>query len=95
MAPIADVKMYRTRWCPYCVRAESLLRGKGVDYEEIDVAGDHELRTWLLEATGQRTVPQIFINGRSIGGYSELSALDRAGQLDRLLAESPPSAEHR
>ncbi len=84
---MAEVKMYRTQWCPYCVRAEQLLRGKNVEVEEIDVAGDQATRDWLVEATGQRTVPQIFINGRSIGGYSELSGLDQRGELDALLSQ--------
>ncbi|MGE0328576.1 MAG: glutaredoxin 3 [Polyangiaceae bacterium] len=85
----ANVVMYRTRFCPYCIRANFLLKGKHVSFQEIDVSGDLERRAWLREATGQHTVPQIFINDRSIGGFSELSALDHSGQLDRLLAEEP------
>ena len=80
--------MYTTLICPYCVRAKMLLKAKGVAYEEIDVSRDHEKREWLVKATGQRTVPQIFINEESIGGYDELSALDRAGELDKKLAQS-------
>ncbi len=85
----AQVTVYRTRFCPYCIRANFLLKGKRVPFEEIDVSGDLERRAWLREATGQHTVPQIFINQRSIGGYSELAELDRRGELDRLLAEEP------
>ena len=82
----AEVKIYSTAWCWYCRQAEALLDQKGVEYERVDVAGDRETRRWLVEATGRRTVPQIFINGDSIGGYDELSALDRRGELDVLLS---------
>lgn len=84
-----DIVMYRTPICPYCVRAKALLKRKGVAFREVDVSGDAEQRAWLLEATGQRTVPQIFINGRSIGGCDELYLLERQGKLDELLAEEP------
>ena len=80
--------MYRTPWCPYCVRAEGLLREKGVEFEQIDVSGDHERRLWLSRVSGQRTVPQIFINDAPIGGCDELMALERSGRLDQLLGSS-------
>lgn len=83
---MAKVVVYTTSWCPYCRAAEALLQKKRVDYERIDVSGDVETRRWLLERTGQRTVPQIFINDVSIGGFSELSSLDRSGELDPMLA---------
>lgn len=76
------VRVYTTRICGYCVAAKRLLERKGVPFEEVDVSRDHEKRMWLVQATGQRTVPQIFIGEESIGGYNELSALDRAGELD-------------
>ncbi len=79
------VKVYLTYWCPYCQRAMSLLKSKGVSFEEIDVDGDDEKRAWLREATGQRTVPQIFIGEEPIGGYTELAALERSGGLDQRL----------
>ena len=80
------VTIYTTRFCPYCHRAKRLLAQKGVAFEEIDVTGDWEARDRLMEKAGGRTtVPQIFIDGRSIGGYDELAALDRAGRLNRLL----------
>jgi glutaredoxin 3 len=88
----ASVEMYKTDYCPYCTRAAGLLRRKGVAFKEIDVSGDYDLRDWLVEATGQRTVPQIFINGKSIGGCDELHALERAGKLDALLAQAAPEA---
>jgi glutaredoxin 3 len=82
----AHVKMYTRRWCGYCSAAERLLNEKGVSFEEIDTTGDRETRRWLVDQTGRTTVPQIFIDDRSIGGYSELRALDRSGALDGLLA---------
>lgn len=83
----AKVVLYTTAWCPYCRMALELFRIKGVDVENIDVQGDHEKRQWLREATGQSTVPQIFIAGKSYGGYSDVSAMDRRGELDPLLNE--------
>ncbi len=82
---MATVKVYTKRNCPYCVRAKALLDRKGVAYEEIDAEHDDALRTWLVEATGQRTVPQIFVGDRSLGGFSDIDALDRDGKLDPLL----------
>ncbi len=86
MASTAKVVMYTTQQCPFCVRAKALLRHKGVSFEEIDVGDDPELRARMVEASGRRTVPQIFINDRAIGGFEELHALDQDGELDRLLA---------
>lgn len=84
---MSDVTIYTTRICPYCVAAKRLLGARRIAYEEIDVTGDHAKRAWLVEVTGGRkTVPQIFIRGASIGGYDELSALDRSGQLATMLA---------
>jgi len=80
-----SVTIYTTPYCPYCVRAKRLLDGKGVAYREIDVAGDHDQRAWLREKTGRRTVPQIFIDERAVGGCDDLYALERAGELDKLL----------
>ena len=85
---MAEVKIYTTPFCPYCLRAKSLLSRKGVAFEEIDVANKPEMRRWLQEITGRRTVPQIFINGRSVGGFDDISALDRRGELDGLLAQT-------
>jgi glutaredoxin 3 len=79
------VKLYTKSNCPYCVRAKALLGRKGVAFEEIDVEGRDDLRVWLVEATGQRTVPQIFAGERSLGGYSDLAALDASGELDPIL----------
>jgi len=85
---LAKVEVYTTTFCPFCVRAKSLLKQKGVAFEEIDVGADPELRDAMIERAGGRpTVPEIFINGRIIGGYDDLKALDDAGGLDPLLAQ--------
>ncbi len=88
----AQVDLYRTPYCSYCVRAARLLRDKGVVFREIDVSGDLARRRWLAEVTGRHTVPQIFVNGRPIGGYDDLAALERHGRLDALLAENAERA---
>jgi glutaredoxin 3 len=76
-----EVTVYTTRICSYCVMAKRLLHARGIDYREIDVTGDTAKRAWLVEKTGRRTVPQIFIAEESVGGYEELAALDRSGEL--------------
>jgi glutaredoxin 3 len=81
----AEVIIYTTPFCPFCVRAKAHLSKKGVHYQEINVAGDTAKRAWLRQVTGQTTVPQIFINGAAIGGCDDMLALDRAGKLDPLL----------
>lgn len=83
---MAEVKIYTTRYCGYCRAALALLDRKGVDYENIDVGGDHDTRIWLREATGRHTVPQVFIDGEPFGGFTDISALDERGELDMLLA---------
>ncbi len=80
------VKIYTTAYCGFCVRAKDLLRRKGVDYEEVDVTGNDEMRARLVEmSSGQRTVPQIFIGDTHVGGYTDLAQLDREGRLEPLL----------
>jgi glutaredoxin 3 len=88
---MVEVKVYTTDWCPFCRRAEALLRAKGIAYERIDVDGDRATRRWLESATGQHTVPQIFIDGTSIGGCQELYALHASGGLDALVRRSSPA----
>jgi glutaredoxin 3 len=78
--------MYTTRWCGYCVRAKTLLDSKKLDYEEIHLDDDEHFRQTLQDLTGGWTVPQILIDGKPIGGYTELWRLDRDGRLDELLA---------
>ena len=88
----ATVLIYLTDWCPYCHRAKALLTKKKASFTEVDVDARPDLRSWLVSSTGQRTVPQVFINGQPVGGSSELDALDRQGKLDGLLA-APPSKD--
>lgn len=83
---MAAVEIYTTPMCPFCWRAKRLLEQKEVGFEEIDLWQQPERRQEMLErADGRRTVPQIFIDGRGIGGSDELAALERSGDLDRLL----------
>ena len=83
---MAAVQMYTTRWCGYCVRAKTLLQSRGLEFEEIFLDDDPAFRQRLLELTGSWTVPQILIDGRPVGGYTELWQLDRSGELERLAA---------
>src|SRR4029077_10468503 len=84
-----EVMMYSTAVCPYCIRAESFLRAKGVgDIAKVRIDLDPARRAEMMERTGRRTVPQIYIAGRHVGGYEDLVALDRAGKLAPLLAGS-------
>ena len=79
------VLVYSTTYCGYCRRAEELLRRAGIAFETIDVTGDVQARAELVErAGGRRTVPVIFIDGEAIGGYQELAALVRAGELKQI-----------
>ena len=77
--------MYTTMACPYCVQAKRLLAHKGIPYTEIDVTTNSALRLKMIEASGRRTVPQIFIGDESIGGFDELYELEQTGQLDTML----------
>lgn len=89
---MVDVEIYTKKVCPYCVSAKRLLDRKGVRYREIDVENDDEKRAWLVEVTGQKTVPQVFAGGKPLGGFSDIDALDKAGRLDPILSgeASPP-----
>lgn len=85
---MAKVVMYSTAVCPYCIRAEQLLRSKGVtEIEKIRVDLQPELRAAMMEKTGRRSVPQIYINGEYVGGFDDLASLNHAGELDGLLAK--------
>ena len=81
----AKVIMYSTRFCPYCTRARRLLKRKGVEYQEIIVGGNSDLWKEMEQLSGRNTVPQIFINDKSMGGYDDISGLNRRGILDQLL----------
>ena len=85
---MAHVKLYTTPWCPYCIAAKRLFAQKKIKIEDVNVSGDPETRAWLREVTGQHTVPQIFIDGISIGGFSDAQALDQRGELDAMLSSS-------
>ncbi len=80
-----DIIVYSTTYCPYCVRAKQLLERKDVEYQEIMVDRDPSLMQEMMERSQRRTVPQIFINEQSIGGYDDLAHLDAKGELDGLL----------
>jgi glutaredoxin 3 len=83
------VTMYSTGWCPYCDRARGLLQRKGVAFSEVKVDEDPAQRDLMLKRSGgRRTVPQIFVGDRHVGGYDDLSALDRTGELDKLLGRA-------
>jgi len=82
----AKVLMYTTGVCPYCQMAERLLRTKGVEIEKVRVDLEPARRVEMMEKTGRRTVPQIYVGETHVGGYDDLAALDRAGRLDPLLA---------
>jgi glutaredoxin 3 len=87
------VEIYTTRYCPYCTAAKALLKRKGVDFIEIDVANDWELRDKMIKrANGGYTVPQIFIGTLHVGGSDDLHALEDEGKLDALLAGEGQSA---
>ena len=83
---MAKVEVYSTAQCPYCSMAKQLLERKGVNYSEVRVDKDPAKRQEMMTKSRQRTVAQIFINGQSVGGYTDLVALDRAKKLDSLLA---------
>ncbi|MCA8930991.1 MAG: glutaredoxin 3 [Rhodospirillaceae bacterium] len=86
---MATVTMYSSPFCPYCFMAKRLLKKKGVEIEEIDVMAEPRRRVEMKErASGRHTVPQIFIGNVHIGGNDDLQALERAGKLDELLANS-------
>ena len=87
------VEIYTKAFCPYCWRAKQLLEAKGVEYREIPVDYGGEAREVMVQrASGRTTVPQIFINGRSVGGYDDIRALDRRGELDKLIWDDGASA---
>ena len=88
------VEVYSKEWCPYCAKAKSLLKSKQVEYQEIDVTNDVEREEQMIERSKRRTVPQIFINDESIGGYDDLAQLNATGQLDQKLGLKSQQALH-
>ena len=83
------IVMYSTEFCSYCAAARMLLKKKGLEYEDILVSGNTELRQEMERLSGGRTVPQIFIDDKPIGGFDDLYALDKDGRLDEILDRSP------
>lgn len=78
---MSHIKIYTTTYCGFCKRAKELLQSKGIPFEEFDVTENDELRTWLVATTGLKTVPQIFIDEKPIGGFDNLSKMDKEGKL--------------
>ncbi len=85
-----EITLYSAGYCGFCQRAKNLLEGKGVSWREIEVDHDPALRLEMVERSGRRTVPQIWIGDQHIGGFDDLYALERSGKLDELL--TPPDA---
>jgi glutaredoxin 3 len=83
---LAKIQIYTTQWCPYCRMAKQLLSRKGQRWDEIDVEAEPGRRDEMIERSGRRSVPQIWIGERHVGGFDDLAALDAAGELDALLA---------
>jgi len=86
-----DVTLFTTDWCPFCRRAKTLLKEKGVQWTELNIEADPLNRQAMMELSGRNTVPQIFINGTHVGGCDDLMELDAKGGLDTLLARMSPS----
>ena len=84
---MSQVIVYSTTFCPFCVMAKRLLTSKDIDFEEKNLTGDYDALNDLKNRTNHRTVPQIFINDKFIGGYEELAELNSTGELDKMLAE--------
>ncbi|BCZ82101.1 glutaredoxin 3 [Paraburkholderia terrae] len=82
---MSAITIYTTPTCPYCLAAKALLKKKGLSYEEINVQGDRATALALMERTGRRTVPQIFVGETHVGGFDDLNALETAGNLDPLV----------
>ncbi len=82
---MAKVEMYTKAFCPFCIKAKALLKKKGVDFIDIPAAMDRDKRKEMNERSGRNTFPQIFIDGKHIGGCDDIHALDKSGKLDPLL----------
>jgi glutaredoxin 3 len=89
------ITMYSTSWCGYCAMARRLLESKGQSWEEVDVDAEAGRRDEMIQRSGRRTVPQIWIGEQHVGGYDDLIALERAGRLDALLSGAARSGAGR
>jgi NADH-dependent peroxiredoxin subunit F len=87
--PGADILIYTKQWCPYCAKAKALLRAKGLEWRELDVTFDERLQQEMVERSGRRSVPEIFLGGELVGGYDDLARLNATGELDRRLGREP------
>jgi alkyl hydroperoxide reductase subunit F len=87
--PGADILIYTKQWCPYCAKAKALLRAKGLEWRERDVTFDERLQQEMVERSGRRSVPEIFLGGELVGGYDDLARLNATGELDRRLGREP------
>lgn len=88
-----EVVIYSTKFCPYCVRAKSLLQRKGIRFKELRIDHDMALMQQMMERSKRRTVPQIFIDDYHVGGYDDMAELDAAGKLDKLLKIQPQETD--
>jgi glutaredoxin 3 len=86
---MADILMYSSAVCPYCVAAKNFLKARGLDYREIRIDQDADARTEMLSRAKRTSVPQIFVNGTHVGGFEDMVALDRAGNFQPLLEQTP------
>lgn len=84
-----SIILYSTDYCPFCIRAKKLLQSKSLDFKEINLSSNRDELIKLTQKTGMQTVPQIFIHGKLIGGFQELSELEQNGELDQLLNKQP------
>lgn len=87
--PGADILIYTKQWCPYCAKAKALLRAKNLEWRELDVTFDERLQQEMVERSGRRSVPEIFLGGELVGGYDDLARLNATGELDRRLGREP------
>ena len=87
--PGAEILIYTKQWCPYCAKAKALLRAKGLEWRELDVTFDERLQREMVERSGRRSVPEIFLGGELVGGYDDLARLNATGALDRRLGREP------
>ena len=79
--------VYTLNYCPYCYRVKELLKKKGIAFEEIDFTDDDRLREEIAKKSGQETAPQVFVNGKPIGGYAEVRRLDEQGLLEKMIPQ--------
>ena len=86
---MADIQMYTRAWCPYCAKAKTLLRAKGLEWRELDVTRNKPRQREMLERSGHQSVPEIFLDGELIGGYDDLARLNATGELDRRVGREP------